>query len=291
MDTIRLIVRLIHMIPSNRLTARVVDRIIACMPVPEGPVLTGYNYFIDYKNTGPMNGVRRSVIAGYYEREDFEMIKRLVNPGDTVIDVGANEGYVSLWLSKLLGAKGVVYAIEPNPENLVFLYNNIKLNTATNIRVIEKAVSDQKAKMTFFCSPNSGAWGSLTKYSYFSEDCTDVEVDILDNLFGDLQQLDFLKVDTEGNELKVFLGARLVLSRHKPHICFEVNLTFWAQNNQSVDEMFNCLYDLGYKLFILNGHHLRPYEWLNARIVNLFAIHTSRIFELEGRNIITALAQ
>jgi len=284
----RLIVRLLNMIPNNRLITKVIDKIVAYMPMPEGPVLTEYNYLIEYKKTGPMAGVRKSVIAGSYERNDFEMIERLVNLGDTVIDVGANEGYVSLWLSKLIGATGGVYAIEPNPENLVFLYNNIELNTATNIKVIEKAVSDQKAKMPFFCTPNSGAWGSLTNFSYFSEECIDVEVDTLDNLFSDLKQLDFLKVDTEGNELKVFLGARQILSRHKPHICFEVNLTFWAHNDQSVDEMFNCLYDLGYKLFMLNGHHLRPYEWINARVVNIFAIHTSRIFELEGRNIITA---
>jgi len=275
-----------NMIPNNRLITKVIDKIVAFMPVPEGPVLTSYDYLIDFKKTGPMTDLRKSVVFGTYEREDFEMIKRLVNPGNIVIDVGANEGFVSLWLSKLIGATGGVYAIEPNPENLFFLYNNIELNKATNIKVIEKAVSDQKAKMPFFCSPNSGAWGSLTNFSYFPGESINVEVDTLDYLFGDLQQLDFLKVDTEGNELKVFLGARQVLSRHRPHICFEVNLTFWAHNNRSVDEMFNCLYDLGYKLFILDGQHLRPYEWLNARVVNIFAIHTSRIIELGKRNIV-----
>jgi len=140
--------------------------------------------------------------------------------------------------------------------------------------------------MNFYCSAGIGAKASLIPFSYFSGDKIEVEVDTLDNLFGDLQRLDFLKVDTEGNELQVFSGGRQIISRHKPHICFEVSLTFWAHLEQSVDKLFNFLRDLGYKLFVLKNDKLYPYKWLDKRIVNMFAVHESRVSELTKRGIV-----
>jgi FkbM family methyltransferase len=213
------------------------------------------------------------------------MLKCLIKPGDIALDVGAHEGYVALWLSKLGG--GELFAVEPNPENLIFLRSNIKLNPEANIKVIEKAVSDEKGRMHFYCSPDAGANGSLIPFSYFSENRIEVEVDTLDSLFGNLQRLDFLKVDTEGNELKVLMGARQLLERCRPQICFEVSLTFWAHLEQSVDALFKFLQDLNYELFVLKGTQLQPYQWLDERIVNMFALHTSRIKELTSCGIIT----
>ena len=90
--------------------------------------------------------------------------------------------------------------------------------------------------MPFYCSDDSGAWGSLIPFSYRAEETpVDVEVETLDNLFGSLKGVNFLKVDTEGNELEVFLGAEEILSHHKPHLCFEVSLTCWAYLERSVD--------------------------------------------------------
>jgi FkbM family methyltransferase len=225
--------------------------------------------------------------SGSYERTEFEIMKHLVGFGNTVIDVGANEGYISLWISKKAGKDGSVFAIEPNPENLVFLHSNVRLNRAANIQVIEKAISDQKGRVHFFCSPGSGAWGSLIHCSWFSNNGIEVQVDTLDGLFGSLKQIDLIKIDTEGNELKVLLGAHGLLERHTPHICFEVNLTFWAHDDQSVDTLFKYLYGLGYELFVPNGTTLCRYEWLSERIMNLFAVHSTKVPGLADRGIIS----
>jgi FkbM family methyltransferase len=183
-------------------------------------------------------------------------------------------------------AGGGVYAVEPNPENIEFLHSNIKLNPEVNIKVIEKAVSDEKGRMHFYCSSDAGANGSLIAFSYFSENRIEVEVDTLDSLFGNLERLDFLKIDTEGNELKVLMGARQLLERCRPKICFEVSLTFWAYMEQSVDVLFKLLRDQNYELFVLKGTHLQPYQWLDDRIVNMFALHTSCIKELTSSGVI-----
>ncbi|MCX6056535.1 MAG: FkbM family methyltransferase, partial [Chloroflexi bacterium] len=225
------------------------------------------------------------IVSGSYERPYFEMIKRLIKPGDTVIDVGAHEGFITLLMTKLVGG-GDVFAVEPNPENLAFLRDNINLNSTTNIHVIDKAVSDQKAMMHFYVSPDAGANGSLIPFSVKPDDRIEVEVDTLDNLFGALPRLDFLKIDTEGNELKVLIGGRQILLRHKPHICFEVSSTIWSYLEQSVDALFNYLRSLDYELFVLKDDLLYPYKWLDERIINMLAIHTSRHSELVERGII-----
>lgn len=178
-----------------------------------------------------------------------------------------------------------MFAVEPNPENLAFLNRNVKLNSVTNIEVIEKAVAREKARMPFYCSTNGGANGSLIPFSYFLQDQILVDVDTLDNLFIGLDRLNFLKVDTEGNELDVFLGAQQILSQHKPHICFEISLTFWAYLEDSVDSLFKILKKHDYELFVLKAGRLYEYKWLNERIINMFAIHLSRKSELYRKGI------
>lgn len=275
---------LLNQVPYNTLTPRIIHRIANHMI--NGPTKTRLGYLIDFKRTGTFaTSLRKSIISGSYERAYLEFIRKLVNPSDYVVDIGAHEGYISCLLSQIVEG-GKVFSIEPNPENLAFLNRNVKLNSAANIKVIEKAVGKEKAKMPFYCSTDLGANGSLIPFSYFSQDQVEVDVDTLDNLLADLKRLNFLKVDTEGNELDVFLGAQQILSLHKPHICFEVSLTFWAYIENSVDSLFNLLKKQGYELFVLKEGRLYEYKWLNERIVNMFAIHSSKKIELSEKGII-----
>jgi len=120
----------------------------------------------------------------------------------------------------------------------------------------------------------------LTYFPYFPTEHIDVDVDTLDNLLRNIERVDFLKVDVEGNELDVFVGAQEILSRHKPLIYFEVSLTFWSYSENTVESLFNILKEQGYELFMLVKGRLRKYTWLNERITNMFAIHVSKKSEL-----------
>jgi FkbM family methyltransferase len=252
----------------------------------DGPVKTRHGYLIDFKHTGPFaTSIRKSVISGRYERNYLNIIRKLVNFNDYVVDIGAHEGYISLFLSRIVGGEGKVFAVEPNPENLVFLNRNIKLNSATNTEVIKKAIGKEKGKMLFYCSADAGANGSLIPFSYFPQDQIEVDVDTLDNLLGGTERINFIKIDTEGNELNVFLGAQQILLQHKPHICFEVSLTYWAYLESSVDSLFNFLKKHGYELFVLKKDRLCEYKWLDERIINMFAIHISRKSDLFEKGI------
>src|SRR5581483_1847479 len=99
--------------------------------------------------TGPLRGTRWIVGAsrnaywlGTYERSKCKVFAAAIAEGDVVYDVGAHVGYYTLLASKLVGARGHVYAFEPLPANLEFLERHLKLNQITNVTVVPAAVSD-----------------------------------------------------------------------------------------------------------------------------------------------------
>ena len=96
-----------------------------------------------------------------YEPYTLELFQRAINPGSTVLDLGAHHGYFSLLAARWVGKEGKVYAFEPAPENFQILKKNIEFNQFTNVLPVNKAVSDTDKPMPFFlCKPN-GVSGSL----------------------------------------------------------------------------------------------------------------------------------
>lgn len=118
------------------------------------PVKTKYGYSIYLTADTSLSGMRLSVIRGRYEAHYMHLLASIIKPGDTVIDIGANEGYVSLLLAMKVGAHGNIYSIEPNPSNVKALEANISLNALTNISVIPRAVSDKGGG----ANPNVRKW-------------------------------------------------------------------------------------------------------------------------------------
>lgn len=285
----RRVISILFRLPSNRTLNGIVFSLLDNLE--EGPVATRLGFVMHFKHTGHSTGLRGRLITGTHELPYLMMIKKLIHDGDHVIDIGAHEGYFSLFMSSLVGKTGLVFAVEPNPENLYFLHRNIEYN-GYNIQVIEKAISDRKTKARFFCADNMGAWGSLIDHSYFetwfeTKKTIEVDVDTLDNLFANAShRIGFLKIDTEGNELNVFLGAAKLLLEHEPHICFEISLSNWAHLNTSLDTMLNLLRDKGYELFMLKEDgKLREYKNTPELSFNMFAIHQSRKADLLNKGI------
>lgn len=95
-----------------------------------------------------------SPILGRWEPESHEVFARVIKPGQTVFDLGANNGIHSLLFSKLVGEKGRVIAFEPLPGNVEELRKNYGLNNITNIRVVQSAVGSYDGEITFFRSVN-----------------------------------------------------------------------------------------------------------------------------------------
>src|ERR1019366_4893171 len=79
---------------------------------------------------------------GAFEEHFAALFRHLVQPGDRCIDVGANVGYHTIRLAKLVGEDGEVIAIEPDEDMVCRAANNLKLNHLENVRLIKAAASD-----------------------------------------------------------------------------------------------------------------------------------------------------
>lgn len=147
--------------------------------------------------------------------------------GKVVIDVGANVGVFSIYAA-ILNAKKV-YAFEPVPETYMMLKENIKLNNLENVIIpINKALGD-KEKVEIMYYSNIGDGGTtlnLSKIKYLNEKVIKKSIKVmittLDNFVkqNKIPKVDFIKMDVEGYEENILLGAKETIKKWKPILSF-----------------------------------------------------------------------
>jgi FkbM family methyltransferase len=151
-------------------------------------------------------------IYGNSEEGKMSHLKKIITPGQTVVDVGANIGIYSVVLAKFVEKQGHVFAFEPAPDNVKLLRKTIKLNQFDNITVTQKAISNKPGIASFYLVDGISSH-SLMDYGK-SINKIDVEVESLDNFFQDYEKpIDFIKIDAEGYDFKVILGMQNIISK------------------------------------------------------------------------------
>jgi FkbM family methyltransferase len=169
-------------------------------------------------------------------------IREYVKRGDTVYDIGANIGYVSLSLSKQVGPSGRVVAFEPLPENLALLRQAIAASGIENVSVLEIAASDARGTCTIRTAGNP----SMASLVWHQQDAGarsyEIATDRVDALVegGRIPPPTFVKVDVEGAEGHVIRGMERTIARSKPVLfveCTEIGR----------EATWKCLTALGYR--------------------------------------------
>jgi len=178
------------------------------------------------------------IISGSYEFKIRKLIEKLVRRGDVIIDIGAHIGKYSILASKI-NPDARIYAIEPERDNFKLLNKNIWLNKIKNVFPIKVALSDKKGVARLYkCKINKG--GHSMKIIENLENFEDVKTNKLDNLFGKLNHIDLIKIDTEVSEFKILKGAKKLLTEKKiKNIIIEIN---------DMKNIKNLLESYGYKL-------------------------------------------
>lgn len=139
-------------------------------------------------------------------RSEEQLIQALLRPGDTMIDVGANVGNLSI-VGKLKTQNGRVIAIEAHPRTFNFLTSNFALN-GLEIEAINIAVGDRAGRVAFSDMHADDCNGIVPDGRGIS-----VPVTTLDVALAGVGPIRLLKVDIEGYELMAFRGASQVLTR------------------------------------------------------------------------------
>jgi FkbM family methyltransferase len=152
---------------------------------------------------------------GWFEPFETLLVQRLVSPGDTVVDVGANIGYYTLQFARLVGATGKVVAFEPDPHNFALLEENVWQNGYRNVTLVRAAVAARSGGVRLHL--NAANHGDHRIYaSDPGRPAIDVEAVALDEYFADhAGLLDLVKIDVQGAEAGVFAGMRRLMAEQR----------------------------------------------------------------------------
>lgn len=203
---------------------------------------------------GPLAGLSLAVsehishahVAGTYELETLRAIDRLVSPGSICYDLGASIGYISLLMARK--AKRV-YAFEPAPHAMEEIRKHAAVNQFENIEIVPSPVSDCARTVEFSLTDN--AYGSCIVNSEVEWPTLKLTTITLDHFTLTHPFPDVIKVDVEGEEGRVFEGARSILRKKKASICCELHSAEAARQVQEI------LSEYDYRITTLDGEPFR----------------------------------
>lgn len=213
---------------------------------------------------GSQNAVGPARIAQDYkfdsEKREQLLVRRLVRPGMTVLDVGANIGKYTKLFSLLTGDKGRVYTFEPSQYAFGRLAEDVQRYGCGNVTLINKAVCAQCGKVTLnefperYCSWNSMGRPQMENPENLAElvpisRSVDVEALTLDAFCEQqkISHIDYLKLDVEGAELDALKGAEGLLRRQAVDwIQFEISKKMLEGMGRRAREVFELLACHGY---------------------------------------------
>lgn len=160
------------------------------------------------------------------DEPEYNMLHNFINPGDWVIDIGANVGHYTKRFSELAGAYGRVIAFEPVPTTFYLLSTNVQLFAYQNVSLMNAAISD-KLGVVGMSMPKFNT-GLDNYYQAHISTAAESELSVLtiplDSLCID-QRIALVKIDAEGHESFVLAGMRKLIEASHPVLIVETGST------------------------------------------------------------------
>lgn len=208
---------------------------------------------------------------GRWEPAYTALFARLVRPGDTVFDLGANHGVYALMAARLVGAAGRVHAFEPNPRLAQLVDMSLRINGFAGWAQVHRiAASDRTGTARLFFTDSYSGGGSLsgteeqsdaTGASKHAVDCRLVP---LDTVFPDpAMRLDVIKMDVEGHEGPALRGMRQLLARSPDvRIMMEFGPQMMQGSGMAAPEVVALLEGLGLSAWTIDPEGgIAPVAW------------------------------
>jgi FkbM family methyltransferase len=201
-----------------------------------------------------------------YQESDWEWsdtVRRLVTPGSTVVDAGANIGYLCRLFARWVGPEGRVVAVEPIVETFNILRDAHEGQDGwRHVFLLNAALSDETGTATMIVPRQAAGVENFYEASLHGAPGDGVEMKVekrtLDELCRHLDiRPDFIKIDVEGHELEVLRGGSNLLASLHPALLIEVK----GEPNDpasSAGQLFQLLAGLGYLPHVLGQTGLRP---------------------------------
>jgi FkbM family methyltransferase len=196
-----------------------------------------------------------------YEPEVTAVIRSLIGPGASFVDIGANIGWFSLLAGSIVGPSGTVVAVEPNLRNCQLLQASRSTNGFDHVDIVAGAASDASGWLALETDASNGRvipLGPIDGRTKAIACSYVVPALTLDQLLADRQvdAVDAVKVDVEGVETRVFAGAEKLLSEQHPPIVFEwFPVALRSTGGVAPDVPLDLLRAHGYSIDVI-GHNV-----------------------------------
>jgi FkbM family methyltransferase len=197
------------------------------------------------------------ISKGYGKKHYPELffLAKILKHGSYCIDIGANVGYYSFFMSKYIGENGKLIAIEPIKLFADIWHKNMKTTRNKNFKLLNIALGETQKSVSMGTPVFNGILHhGMTKIINDNESNilfkTEVEMKIPDEVFSEMEKLDFIKIDVEGYESIVLQNMKNVISKHKPLIQAELS------GKQNREVVIKFLKELSYTVNILDNNKL-----------------------------------
>ncbi len=231
----------------------------------------------------------RKVRAGRCRPDEVDLLPRLLGPGDTAVDVGANMGIYTYHLALLTGDSGRVYAFEAVPDTCRSLRRVLALlGVADRVEVIEKAAGERSGSIEFAIPRRAdGSVQSGRASAVFANGDRQraggptLPLTRLDDEIPTEQEVSFVKVDVEGADLFALRGSEGIIARYHPTLLIEIAPRLLARNGLSGADVDAFLGERGYTTYVYDPA-TGGLESAAANEVsgNLLAVHAGRAAQI-----------
>lgn len=185
---------------------------------------------------------------------------RLVT-GDIAIDIGANIGYFTGVMAQAVGPTGRVLSFEPVAGIRDALSKAVSKNGLSQVQVHSGALGAQRGRAVIHVDPRMAGSSSIFNSPSASAEAIEIEVDTLDDRLAPGITPRLLKIDAEGAERDVLLGATRVLRENRPIIIFELNADASSAAGWSASDIAELLEAAGpYEFVKLTAQGPRPVD-------------------------------
>jgi FkbM family methyltransferase len=219
-------------------------------------------------------------VSGVYEPCTTDVLRRVLKPGDTFVDVGANIGLFTMLASRWVGPSGRVLAMEPSRRELARLQDHIDRNGLRQATALRIAAGRESGTAVLHVATGRHAGLNTLESRFMHADVDEAYTEVvpvapLDEILPahGIDRVDAMKVDVEGCEHDVIAGARRIMARDRPTLIIELAGAALAPGHAGRAAIETFLGSLDYRFAAIDGDTaaLRPVTDLTASAENLVA--------------------
>jgi FkbM family methyltransferase len=206
----------------------------------------GHKIFLDTRDVGLTPHI---ALYGVWETHIEQLVRRLLRPGATVVEVGANMGYHTLAMAEAVGPTGRIHAFEANPRMSALLRDTIAVNGYEDrVTLHPLAAMDAPGSLSFATHPSHAGSGYVVRGAATADYTERVTVEgaRIGDLLADVPALDLVRLDCEGSEPPALRGAESLLRRSPDAVIVTEWSTGMMSGHGPVSRHEAWLRDLGF---------------------------------------------